>query len=67
MRQAIYDLKLNCEVVGNPVDAGDSELLVYAFRVKKMGRGVEMSRRPPRNSTWMGRERGGEDTESKML
>jgi hypothetical protein len=57
-RQAIYDLKLNSELVGAPMDAGDSELLIYTFRVKKMnsGGGVEMPRPPP-SSIWMGRER----------
>ncbi|KUJ15365.1 uncharacterized protein LY89DRAFT_619257 [Mollisia scopiformis] len=36
VRQAIYDLKLNSELVGEPVNVGDKEeLLVYAFRCRK--------------------------------
>lgn len=61
VRQAISDLKLNHELVGVPIDSGDSELLVYAFRVRKgsgsSAGGSEGPRRPPRSSTWMGRVR----------
>jgi hypothetical protein len=75
VRQAIDDLRLNFELVGHPIDSGDSELLVYAFRVRKrsvssgseemeMGMGP---RRPPRSSTWMGQERSPVGAEDEML
>ncbi|RDW79573.1 hypothetical protein BP6252_04211 [Coleophoma cylindrospora] len=35
VRRAIESLKLKHEIVGRPLDSGDSELLLYAFRVKK--------------------------------
>jgi len=73
VRQAIDDLRLNFELVGHPIDSGDSELLVYAFRVRKMsassgsdGMGAE-PRRPPRSGTWMGRERSPYGREAEML
>jgi hypothetical protein len=77
VRQAIYDLKLKHELVGDPIDSGDSELLVYAFRVRKLsGGGSDGSaspetgmrpRRPPRSSAWMGRVRSPVGGENKML
>lgn len=35
VKQAIDQLKLNAELVSRPIGAGEEELLVYAFRVKK--------------------------------
>ncbi|KAF4632141.1 hypothetical protein G7Y89_g5987 [Cudoniella acicularis] len=56
VRQAIYDLGFQTDVVGPPIDSGDSEVLIYAFRVRKQG--VEspgLPRRPPRaqNDSWL--------------
>jgi hypothetical protein len=76
VRQAIHDLKLNHELVGHPIDSGDNELLVYAFRVRKLSRSSgsdgsgspEMApRRPPRTSAWMGRVRSPVNGENEYL
>jgi len=73
VRQAIDDLKLNSELVGSPMDAGDSELLVYTFRVRKssiseetISGGEDMLKRPPRSSTWRARHWGEGHKEEKM-
>jgi hypothetical protein len=76
VRQAIHDLKLNHELVGHPIDSGDSELLVYAFRVRKLsgsngsggsGSPAMAPRKPPRTSAWMGRVRSPVNGESEYL
>lgn len=69
VRQAIDDLRLNSELVGSPMDAGDSELLVYTFRVRKSGSvGKEdVLKRPPRSKTWVARHWGeGDEKEDEM-
>jgi hypothetical protein len=53
VEQAIQDLQLNSEIVGRPIDTGDSELLLYAFKVKKPGYGYYKPQRPSRTSNWM--------------
>jgi Protein of unknown function (DUF3112) len=75
VREAIYNLRLNSELVGHPIESGDSELLVYAFRVRKMsgssgndgGSPNFGPRRPPRSSTWIGRVRSPVNGENEML
>jgi hypothetical protein len=57
VQQAIQNLKLNSEIMGQPIDTGDSELLLYAFRVKKPDYGYYEPRRPPRTSNWMNASR----------
>ena len=48
IRDRIDNLGLKSEVVGRPLDIGDSELLLYAFRVKKFDGGVTvLPQRPP--------------------
>jgi hypothetical protein len=64
VQQAIWDLRLNSEIVGQPIDTGDSGLLLYAFKVKKPDYGYYEPQRPARTSNWMNaprkapRERG---------
>lgn len=53
VQQAIEELQLNSEIVGQPIDTGDSELLLYAFKVKKPDYGYTEPQRPPRTSNWM--------------
>lgn len=59
IRRAISDLGLKSDIVGQPVDFGDSELILYAFRVKKEGGAVAMPKPPPRSSTWYRASRSG--------
>lgn len=57
VRQAIYDLKLNAELMGQPVGVGNNEeLLVYAFRCRKGSFSDENGpgRESSRNSTLRG-------------
>lgn len=71
VRQAIWDLKLNSELVGQPVGVGNGEeLLVYAFRCRQgsfsegeergSDGGIKMPRKiiPPRSESWAAKDRG---------
>ncbi|KAH6673079.1 hypothetical protein B0J14DRAFT_481969 [Halenospora varia] len=56
VRQAIYDLGFQTDVVGPPIDSGDTEVLIYAFRVRKQGlESPGLPSRPPRvaDGSWL--------------
>lgn len=65
VKQVIQDLQLNSQIIGHPIDNGDSEIMVYAFRTRKpLMEGIydesenRLPPRPPRrNRTWMQRTR----------
>lgn len=59
VQQAIQGLRLNSEIVAQPIDTGDSELLLYAFKVRKPDYGYEEVRTPQRASRWMNAPREG--------
>jgi hypothetical protein len=52
-REEVQQRVESAGLMGRPVDIGDSEILLYAFRVEKSeGGAVQMPQRPPRSSTW---------------
>jgi hypothetical protein len=65
VKQAIDQLRLKAELVSNPRGAGNDELLVYAFRVKK-DFGDQITR-PPRTASWERTERDGRELRISRL
>jgi hypothetical protein len=57
--------RLKAELVSNPRGAGNDELLVYAFRVKK-DFGDQITR-PPRTASWERTERDGRELRISRL
>ncbi|RFU34122.1 hypothetical protein B7463_g2236, partial [Scytalidium lignicola] len=55
VRDGIYELGFQPKIIFPPIDAGNSEILIYAFRVRKLGiRGPEKLSKPPRSKQMWG-------------
>lgn len=53
VRTIVHNLGFPAEIVGMPMDCGDEEeILIYAFRVRKMATRQKMKRRMARQSSW---------------
>ncbi|KAH8800896.1 hypothetical protein F5884DRAFT_685378 [Xylogone sp. PMI_703] len=54
VREAIHELGFRPKIIGPPIDTGNSEILIYAFRVRKLGiRSPEtLSLIPLRQQSW---------------
>ena len=53
VESAMERLRLNSKLIAQPIDTGNSELLLYAFRVKRSQTTGSEPRQPATSSRWM--------------